>query len=317
MGVMRVIIALFILLSVHEPVLAGTPRQSTSAKLPVVVVSIKPIHSLVCAVMEGMGQPLLLMQTPGQSPHTFSLKPSDILMAKSADLFVWVGTAYETCLKSVVERLPQASLMLMEIPELTLYPPRRGGLWGNGHEHGHHHEAVEHYDGHIWLDPSNAKIIATTIAERLSTLDPHHEAQYKANAVILCQRLDQLKDALTAQLKVIRKKPYIVTHDAYLYWDHAFGTQACGAVLPDPEHAHHPAHLFQLQSAIKKWQTEGQKVYLFAEPQLPTTLLRKLGKLTKTTPITIDPIGDAYELGKEAYFSMMTHLANTLVKALG
>lgn len=313
---MRILIILFLLLNLHEFALAGTQRQSTPSKVPIVVVSIKPIHSLVCAVMEGVGQPLLLMQAQGQSPHTFSLKPSDVLIAKSAALFVWVGPAYETCLKPVVERLPISSLMLMEISGLTLYPPRRGGLWGNGHEHHHHHEASEHYDGHIWLDPANAKVIAVTVAEKLSSLDPAHEAQYKANAVTLCQRLDHLKETLTNQLKVIREKPYIVTHDAYLYWDHAFGTQARGAVLPDPEHVQHPEHLLQLQAALRKWQKEGQTVYLFAEPQLPTSLLQKLSELTHTTPITIDPLGDAYEPGKEAYFAMMTQLADTLVNAL-
>ena len=43
---------------------------------PNVVVGIKPIHSLVAAVMENVGTPRLLIRG-GASPHSYSLKPSD------------------------------------------------------------------------------------------------------------------------------------------------------------------------------------------------------------------------------------------------
>ena len=40
-----------------------------------VVASVKPIHSLVSAVMEGVGAPQLIIEGAG-SPHTYALKPS-------------------------------------------------------------------------------------------------------------------------------------------------------------------------------------------------------------------------------------------------
>ena len=40
-----------------------------------VVASIKPVHSLVAAVMAGVGKPGLIVEGSG-SPHTYALKPS-------------------------------------------------------------------------------------------------------------------------------------------------------------------------------------------------------------------------------------------------
>ena len=51
-----------------------------------------------------------------------------------------------------------------------------------GHdEHGHEGHAHGEYDPHIWLDPMNAKVILSEMAEHLIENDPKNEAKYKAN----------------------------------------------------------------------------------------------------------------------------------------
>ncbi len=57
---------------------------------PNVVASIEPVHSLVAAVMAGVGEPLLLVGG-GASPHTASLRPSQAAALQSADLVFWIG----------------------------------------------------------------------------------------------------------------------------------------------------------------------------------------------------------------------------------
>ncbi|HEY9009560.1 MAG TPA: zinc ABC transporter substrate-binding protein, partial [Devosia sp.] len=46
------------------------------AEVPKVVATIKPIHSLVAAVMGDLGTPSLIVRGVA-SPHTYSLKPSE------------------------------------------------------------------------------------------------------------------------------------------------------------------------------------------------------------------------------------------------
>ena len=54
--------------------------------VPKVVVSIKPLHSLVSGVMEGVGIPNLLLEG-NASVHIYSMRPSDVLMLQQAELF--------------------------------------------------------------------------------------------------------------------------------------------------------------------------------------------------------------------------------------
>ena len=64
-----------------------------------VVATIKPLHSLVAGVMQGVGAPDLLI--PGTaSPHTYSLKPSDARRLAEARVVFWIGPEIETPLET-------------------------------------------------------------------------------------------------------------------------------------------------------------------------------------------------------------------------
>lgn len=69
---------------------------------PKVVSSIKPVHSLVSAVMEGVGESTLLV-TGASSPHNFSLKPSQAAALQEADVVFWVSDELETFLVKPLE----------------------------------------------------------------------------------------------------------------------------------------------------------------------------------------------------------------------
>ena len=59
-----------------------------------VVVSIKPFHSLVSIVMQGVSEPALLLNGIN-SPHTYSLRPSAAVKLQNADLVFWGGENLE------------------------------------------------------------------------------------------------------------------------------------------------------------------------------------------------------------------------------
>ena len=71
---------------------------------PNVVVSIKPIHSLVSAVMQGSTEPYLIIQNT-RSPHTFSLKPSEAVILANAEVVFWVGVGLEPFLRKPVKTI--------------------------------------------------------------------------------------------------------------------------------------------------------------------------------------------------------------------
>ena len=144
-------------------VLATTPTIAAPGDPPAAVASIKPIHSLLAGVMEGAGQPSLLVPG-GASPHTWSLRPSDARYLDDADLVVWVGEGLESFLSQSLDALASDAyvLELSRAEGIVLLRTREGGAWddhgdedshGNdGHEDDHGHDEHEddhgHEDGH-------------------------------------------------------------------------------------------------------------------------------------------------------------------------
>ena len=127
--------------------LAAPMVASPAAAAPEVVASVKPIHSLAAAVMQDVGSPRLLLQA-GQSPHTYSLTPSEAAALERADLVVWVGPALESFLVRPVRNIagPEASFPLIRLDGLNVRATREGGAWaGHDHAHGGGHD---HDEGH-------------------------------------------------------------------------------------------------------------------------------------------------------------------------
>ncbi len=81
-----------------------TPTLASAA--PDVVVSIKPIHSLVASIMKGVGEPSLIVEGAA-SPHTYTLKPSNAQALENADVVFWVGHGLEAFLEKPLEALPK------------------------------------------------------------------------------------------------------------------------------------------------------------------------------------------------------------------
>lgn len=123
-----------------------------------VVASIKPIHSLVSAISEGIGEPTLLVKGAG-SPHTYSLKPSQAKELQDADVIFWMGNDLEAFLENSINNIAAnaMTISLMESDKLTKLNFREGESFddhghddhghddhGHGHgEHGHDDEASE------------------------------------------------------------------------------------------------------------------------------------------------------------------------------
>ena len=112
-----------------------------------VVASIKPVHSLVLAVMEGVGEPNLLVKGAG-SPHTYALKPSQAQQLQDADLVFWMSHDLEAFLENSIESIATnaKSVPLMEAHGLTKLMFREGGAF-DSHDHDDHDDHDEH-EGH-------------------------------------------------------------------------------------------------------------------------------------------------------------------------
>jgi zinc transport system substrate-binding protein len=115
--------------------LIASTAVSANAEVKVVA-SIKPIHSLVAAVMEGVGEPGLIIEGAG-SPHTYALRPSQAQMLEQANVVFWVGHELEAFLEKQLETVGAnaKSVELIDAHNLVKLGFREGGAFEK-HSHG-------------------------------------------------------------------------------------------------------------------------------------------------------------------------------------
>lgn len=284
---------------------------------PKVVASIKPIHSLVSAVMAGLGEPGLIVKGAA-SPHTYSLRPSDAAALESADIVFWTGHGLELFLANALDTLaPRAEQVeLAEAPGLVLLPLREGGAF-EPHSHGdedhdHDHDHGES-DMHFWLDPENARLMVSYIATVLAEADPENAAVYDANAEAELLRLDALEAELRHKLAPLAGKPFLVFHDAYQYFEHRFGLDVAGTVTVSPEIMPGAARIDQLRSRVK----ELDATCVFAEPNFEPAIIGAIIEDTGARAGTLDPEGSALIEGPDLYPDLLRGLADGLADCLG
>lgn len=327
-------------------IFSGTAQMGTAmAADPVkVVASVKPIHSLVTGVMQGVAEPALLLKG-ANSPHSFNMRPSDARVLSQADLVFWVGEDLETFLTKPIQSLGGKAhpVALMEEAGLTLLPTREGGAWERHEDHGHedhgkeqgheeqghddhahahdghaqeagHEDEHEHgtHDAHVWLDVDNARKMVATIAAELSEHDRPNAARYQANAASLTERLTALDAELKTTLAPVKDRPFVVFHDAYHYLEDRYGLNAVGAITVSPDQRPSAQRLSQLRAKISSLDA----ACVFAEPQFEPTLVATVVEKTPARRGTLDPLGAALDDGPDLYFTLMRDMAASLVSCL-
>lgn len=290
---------------------------------PRVVASILPVHSLVAAVMQDVGEPELLIRGSG-SPHDHALRPSDLRSLNDASAVFWIGPGLESFLVRPLESAGETlSVPLLAVPLLEVsglsgrglepLPLREGGLW-EAHEHdGHaHDESAEHehadLDPHVWLDPRRARVLVKRIATVLGEIDPGNRAVYQRNSAALQDRLEQLEREIDALLEPVRTTPYIVFHDAYQYFEQRFGTNAVGSLTLGPEQSPGARRISEIRARIID---RGARC-VFREPQFEPALIATLLDDTEARGGVLDPLGAELAPGPDAYPILLRTLAESL-----
>ena len=288
-----------------------------------VVASIKPIHSLVSYLMDGVGKPDLIVDGYA-SPHGFAMKPSHAKMLQNADLIFWVGEDLENFLEKPLKSIAKKAekIELMEINGLKKLKFRERNIFeghddhghkekkhdDHGHkekkhdDHGHEKHAHGEHDPHIWLDPLNAKVILSEMAEHLVEKDPSNASTYKSNLKKAHKALDNLIKKIKSDLKGDFKS--IVFHDAYQYFEKRFDVNVLGAFTVNTDVLPGAEQLAEIREII-----EHDKVTcVFSEPQFNPDIIKAVAKDMKISTGVIDPLGATLDPGKDLYFDLIRNM---------
>ena len=302
----RLLLGLTFLLSFNNVGAQSTPN---------VVVSIKPIHSIVSALMEGVSMPQLLLES-SDSAHTFHLKPSQLNLLSNADLVITIGDGFETGLKKTLRNIKVGShIVVSEIDGLHLYDFRNVDInemnKDEKDEHTDHDEHADH-DLHLWLDIVNMQKTAQYISEQLIKIDSNNSNTYENNLVKIHSRLNKLKSELQQQIAPFRSERFAIFSDTLQYFEKSFQFQKPVIITP-----YHGARLsiHRTLEARKKMKDLKIKCLLYG----PENTSKKVNVLSEGLPIKalrIDILGAKLNAGSDQYFNLMKGLSSQLVECL-
>lgn len=286
--------------------IAGTAQADVK-----VLTSIKPLQLIAAAVQDGVAVPEVLLP-PGASPHNFALRPSDVRRVQSVDLLYWIGPDMETFLPRVLKNRTATTVAVQDLPGMQL---RRFAEDSHSHadedEHDHDHRPGS-VDAHLWLSTVNARVIAARMASDLASADPVNAARYQSNAKAFAARLDALDARLKKRLAGIGDKPYFVFHEAFDYFEAAYGLKHAGVFSVAAEVQPGAQHVAAMRTRLQ----EVGKTCVFSEPPLRPRLAETLVAGLPVKLAELDALGGYTPATAQGYEQVLEKLGNDLAGCL-
>ncbi len=277
-----------------------------------VLTSIKPLQLIAAAVQDGVAVPEVLLP-PGASPHNYALRPSDVRRVQSADLLYWIGPDMESFMPRVLKGRSLPTVTVQELPDLKLRH-----FAEDNHSHAEHADDHDHdhrpgsLDAHLWLSPTNARVIAARMAADLSAADPANAPRYQGNLKAFNERLDALDSRLKARLAAVSGKPYFVFHEAYDYFEDAYGLKHTGVFSVASEVQPGAQHVAAMRARLQ----EVGKTCVFSEPPLRPRLAETLTAGLPVKLAELDALGGYTPATAQGYEQVLEKLGNDLAGCL-
>lgn len=281
-----------------------------------IISSVKPIAFITQAISDGVTNTDILLPD-GTSPHTYSLKPSDLAKIKTAELIIWVGEDLETFMPTVLKNIDKnKQIELMDIPTIKSllrtstnnHDQQKTHTHNNDSDHDHHGE----YDEHIWLSPKIANEIAQAVHDKLISIYPDKKDIFDENLNEFTVKLAETEQNIAKKLINVQNSGYFVFHDAYGYFESQFGLKNLGSFTINP--AVQPG--VQTVYAIKRELKEHQAVCVFREPQFSPAVIEKIVNGTDVRIGELNPLGTDITLSKNAYSQFLLKLTQQLLDCL-
>ena len=272
-----------------------------------ILTSIKPLQLIAAAIQDGQGEPQVLLP-PGASPHYFVLRPSDAKRLDNADLFYWIGPDLENFLPRLLKQRSQPSVAAQDLPDLHL----QYFAEAHAHDHDHGHALIEHdhahqpgtVDAHLWLDPHNAEVIAQRISADLSALDPENAAHYAANLQAFSQALQEVDGQLKVELAPLKNQTFFVFHEAFNYFEQAYGLAHTGVFAVSSEVQPGAKHVQQMRTRLQ----QAGAACVFSEPPLQPRLAQTLAAGLPVKLAELDALGVDIPVSAQGYTQLLRNL---------
>lgn len=234
---------------------------------------------------------------PRQSPHHFTVSPSDRIALARADMALWIGPAFETHIGDFFAQaqLRAKTITVIDMPGLIL-----------------HTIGPDQIDAHLWLDTSNALQIAMAVATRAIELDPENATSYRQNLEDFDRVLTNTNQQIIKRFESPSKASYGVYHNAYQYFEQQFGLQHGMVILQDPEVQPGIRQIVQLRNVVRQQQPSCLLLEFDSSAELISTVLNGFA----LNRITVDLLGSNVNAGANSYTEFISKLADDFYQCL-
>ncbi|MBX8547450.1 zinc ABC transporter substrate-binding protein, partial [Pseudomonas cichorii] len=255
---------------------------------------------------------------PGASPHHYALRPSDVRRVNEVELLYWIGPDMESFLPRVIQGRKLPAVAVQSLPGMHLRHFEADNASHDDHDHDHGVEEHDHdhrpgsLDSHLWLSSVNARVIAAKMAADLSAADPDNAPRYKSNAEAFAKRLDALDTRIKSRVSAVAGKPYFVFHEAFDYFEEAYGLKHTGVFSVAAEIQPGAQHVAAMHERLK----EVGKTCVFSEPPLRPRLAETLTAGLPVKLAELDALGGYTPATAQGYEQVLQKLGDDLAGCL-
>ena len=269
---------------------------------PNIVVSIKPIHSIVSALTQGVSTPTLLL-SGNQSAHHAHLKPSQISLLEKADLVVIVHPDFEEGLAKSIRNIQADKVLTVDQSE---------DEQGHEHEHEHEHEHAGSVNHHSWLNIEDMRSFTQALSQRLIKIDPKNKAIYLANLDALKLKLDELQDATQQQLSNYTNQSLMTYNNAFEHFIENYKLKSVGRVSRQHEGEISIFKVLKAKESIKEHKVNCLLLTTDATQKRINTIVEGLSINTEK----VDIMGFDIKPGADHYPQLIQNIVNKVEQCL-
>jgi len=248
------------------------------------VVSILPEQTFVKKI-GGEKVNVSLMVQPGNSPHTYEPKPSQMIDIAKADLYFAIDVEFEDVWLAKFQNLNPKMQVIDLADNIAKIQMQKNHAEEKNVEKLHSEHEHEGGDPHIWTAPANVKIIAQNIYDALAKKDPENTNYYKSNLDIFLASIDETDRQITDILSSLEDgRRFMVFHPSWGYFAKAYNLEQIAVEVEGKEPK--PKELIHL---LKEAKEENVKA-IFTQPEFSDTVAKIIAKELQIPVVKVSPL---------------------------
>ncbi len=287
---MKLLIAFLLLLASSVSSANSSPSE--------IVVSIKPIHSIVTGLMKDIGAPTLLIKDP-QTPFNFTVTENEMAQLNAAKLVIWVGPELEKNLEPVIAQLPSSTTVieLLANTRLKILPSRSDPSLR---------------DPFFWMDDRNIIILVDELTELFIQIDParsHIYARNRREMLVPLRRIDKEYEYGYRGLKASMGVTYF---DTLQYFEQAYALTIMDRVTGTPWDREEAINMLKVRNRIQ----QNETACLFLDESMRAENLELIVKDQQINIGKLDVLGRKFSADADLYLKMMQYNTDVIKQCL-